>query len=100
MMLALKNCGHRVFVLTGALTGEEGDPYKWKKERLEQYGFTGITPDDLKVALKTETETIAQAKARICREEKVNVFIDDEPQYIQAVNEGSPETLCLYVVPK
>jgi uncharacterized HAD superfamily protein len=78
----LKKMGHRIVIITGRSTAFYTDPYKTTTEELEK---GGIVYDKLICTLE---------KGRACREERIDVLIDDLPANCDAaVKEGASAIL-------
>ena len=74
--------GHRIVIITGRSTAFYTDPYKTTTEELEK---GGIVYDKLICTLE---------KGRACREERIDVLIDDLPANCDAaVKEGASAIL-------
>lgn len=91
IMTALSTSGHRVIVLTAVGPGETSEH---RKHMLASVGITGgfsqlvLVPDNMGVA-----------KASYCRDNLVDVLIDDAPHNLAETARLSPRTARLHLLP-
>lgn len=90
--------GNLVICLTGSLS-VGADPEELKQKRVLQLRKIGLEGgddyDDIHVCVGPTPEDVARMKGEYCRDQGVDVFIDDTPMYRKAVKQLSPGTLVL-----
>jgi hypothetical protein len=85
MMVALKEKGHKVVVLTSI---DYGEPENRRLEMLKEVGiFDGF--DEIIKVYQGE-------KGIPCRDYKIDILIDNDLSMLKKVREQSPNTICLH----
>lgn len=94
---------HKVFFLTGTLGRTD-----WGRVRLNRMqqlwyfkiGFSvGQEIDNLFIMAGADLDEVAKMKGKFCETHGIDLFIDDNPDYIAQVRLQSPKTVCLRVMP-
>lgn len=100
IMQALRGAGHRVIVITGCLSGAL-TPVEIRKAQLESYGVKHKDHyDSLYVVEGPDYDDVGRGKGRLCREESVDMMIEDTPQWAVFIRSASPNTTCLLMANK
>lgn len=91
MMHELKNAGHHVIVLTAVPTGET------KERREEMLRAVGIMPASYHDIVMQPDD--GRSKGKYCKENGIEVLIDDSEFNLEHCKNDSPQTCRLRVMP-
>lgn len=98
---ALTVAGHTVVLLTGHSCP---DPENADRDNLLHGRRTQVEPfcasfQEIIVCVGRNSTEVAQQKAEYCRNQQIDLFIDDSLNYCAGVRQRSPGTLVLHVQP-
>ena len=98
LMRALMKDGHKVYVLTGAITMKSpGAHVELRMQQLATFGIhKGTHYTDLHVFVDSDSWNIARMKCDFLRDNDVALFIDDSKPYLETSMVISPRTLRLW----
>lgn len=91
IMHELKNAGHKCIVLTAVPTGET------QEHRVQMLKDVKIMPPSYDLLVMVPDNGFS--KSEYCRDNGVDILIDDSRQNLDRCRKFSPNTCCLQVVP-
>jgi hypothetical protein len=102
--LATRLSGVRLILLTGNV----GDPAdreqanhfrEARKQQIRELWPRHLSPPEIHVCIAPPGPGIANLKGEFCRDHKVAILLDDDPNYCKAVRRLSPATAVFQTIP-
>jgi hypothetical protein len=101
VMKSLKQAGHKVFCLTGNGRGDsdyEVDSAE-RVNQLKKYGVQkGVDYDSVVACNSDDPKEIAVKKGEWCKQNNVDLVIDDMDAYIKEIKRASPNIVALHLI--
>src|SRR3974390_47584 len=93
IMESLKQNGHEVYVLTGAIDPMYTHEDVRQQELAELGIFIGRHYDDILICHSDSDSGVASLKGKYCKDYSIDCHVDDKEEYLNAVKRISPDTL-------
>jgi hypothetical protein len=91
--------GNEVHVLTGRVSNTEGDMVS-PRDRVEQLARLGITTYTrlIQISRRAQYPDIGAGKGDYCRENGIDMIMEDDTEYVREISRRSPETQAFLIV--